>query len=82
MSVMEDRDGYFSRLRAEVELQRRLAPPGARPLLVSHSYGAIVTMAFLQWVEVAEPGWVAHHLEGYVNLAGKERGGGGGSCLA
>lgn len=49
LGVMEARDGFFSRVKAEAELQARLY--GVKPVLVSHSYGAVVTVTFLDWVE-------------------------------
>lgn len=54
---------------AQVELQHQLSS-GVQPILVSHSYGATVTVTFLHWVEQQEPGWVDKYLAGYVNLAG------------
>ena len=69
MSVMESRDGYFTRVKQEVEMQYQLSL-GIKPVMVSHSYGATVTMAFLHWVEEQNPGWVDKYLQGYVNLAG------------
>jgi hypothetical protein len=66
--VMQTRDGYFTRLKNEVELQ--LQQQHIKPVLVSHSYGALVTMAFMTWVEGQQPGWVDKHLHGYLNLAG------------
>jgi phospholipid:diacylglycerol acyltransferase len=65
---MEKRDGFFTRVKHEVELQYQLQ--GIKPILVSHSYGAQVTVTFLHWIEKQEPGWVDQHLAGYVNLAG------------
>jgi phospholipid:diacylglycerol acyltransferase len=66
--VMQARDGFFTRLKNEVELQ--LQQQHIKPVLVSHSYGALVTMAFMSWVEGQQPGWVDKHLHGYLNLAG------------
>ncbi|WIA16398.1 hypothetical protein OEZ85_013090 [Tetradesmus obliquus] len=66
--VMQTRDGYFTRLKTEVEMQ--LQQQRIKPVLVSHSYGALVTMAFMNWVEGQQPGWVDKHLHGYLNLAG------------
>lgn len=69
LGVMESRDGYFTRVKQEVELQYQLSQ-GIKPVMVSHSYGAQVSLAFLDWVERQNPGWVDKHLEGYVNVAG------------
>lgn len=48
----------------------RPRPTGVKPVVVSHSYGAVVFTTFLHWAEAEEPGWVAAHLHAYVNLAG------------
>lgn len=69
MTVMESRDGFFTRVKQEVEMQYQLSQ-GIKPIMVSHSYGAQVSIAFLDWVERQNPGWVDKHLKGYVNLAG------------
>jgi hypothetical protein len=37
---------------------------------MSHSFGAVVFMTFLSWVETQSPGWVDAHLHAYINLAG------------
>jgi phospholipid:diacylglycerol acyltransferase len=66
---MEKRDGFFTRVKTEVELQYQLSE-GIKPVLVSHSYGATVTTTFLHWVESQSPGWVDKHLAAYLNLAG------------
>lgn len=67
--VMEKRDGFFTRVKHEVELQYQLSKE-IKPILVSHSYGATVTVTFLHWVEQQEAGWVDRYLAGYANLAG------------
>jgi phospholipid:diacylglycerol acyltransferase len=67
--MMEKRDGFFTRVKTEVELQYQLSE-GIKPVLVSHSYGATVTTTFLHWVESQSPGWVDKHLAAYLNLAG------------
>jgi hypothetical protein len=66
---LEKRDGFFTRVKTETELQLQLSK-GVKPFLVSHSYGCQVTFTFLTWVEDKHPGWVDAHLAGYVNLAG------------
>jgi hypothetical protein len=73
ITVMESRDGYFTRVKTQVELQHRLSR-GIKPVMVSHSYGVVVSMAFFKWVEKVEPGWVDKYLHGYVNLAGPSLG--------
>jgi phospholipid:diacylglycerol acyltransferase len=67
--MLEDRDAWFTRTKTEIEMQVTKAG-GAKAVLVSHSYGAIVTFAFLTWVEEQQAGWVDKHLESWANLAG------------
>eukprot|EP00878_Enallax_costatus_P008458 GHUV01008840.1.p1 GENE.GHUV01008840.1~~GHUV01008840.1.p1 ORF type:complete len:707 (+),score=149.19 GHUV01008840.1:1658-3778(+) len=69
LSVMESRDGYFTRVKQEVEMQYQLSQ-GIKPVMVSHSYGAQVALAFVDWVDRQNPGWVDKYMKGYVNLAG------------
>ncbi|EUC57472.1 phospholipid:diacylglycerol acyltransferase [Rhizoctonia solani AG-3 Rhs1AP] len=70
---LEVRDGYFSKLKAEIEMFKRRH--GKRVVLVSHSMGGTVVMYFLKWVEAPSygnggPSWVEDHIEAFVNVAG------------
>ncbi|CAE6353271.1 unnamed protein product [Rhizoctonia solani] len=70
---LEVRDGYFSRLKAQVETFKR--QQGKKVVLVSHSMGGTVVMYFLKWVEAPSygnggPNWVEDHIEAFVNVAG------------
>lgn len=58
--LMQKRDGFFTRLKHEVELQHQLSD-GVKPILVSHSYGAIVTTTFLHWVRTLHAGPGTQH---------------------
>lgn len=49
--LMQKRDGFYTRLKREVELQHQLSE-GIKAILVSHSYGATVTTTFLHWVRL------------------------------
>ena len=69
LPALEARDAFFSRAKAEIELQRGLAG-GVKPVVVSHSYGAVVFTTFLHWAEAQEAGWVDKNVHAYVNLAG------------
>ena len=68
LAQLQKRDGYFSQLRAAAELQRELH--GEKALLVSHSFGGVVTFQFLQWADAREPGWAARNVHGWANVAG------------
>lgn len=46
--MLQQRDGYFSRLKSACELQHELN--GERVAIISHSMGGITTFNFLQWV--------------------------------
>ncbi|CAE6486931.1 unnamed protein product [Rhizoctonia solani] len=70
---LEVRDGYFSKLKAQIEIFKRRE--GKKVVLVSHSMGGTVTMYFLKWVEAPSygnggPNWVEEHIEAFVNVAG------------
>ncbi|CAE6392804.1 unnamed protein product, partial [Rhizoctonia solani] len=70
---LEVRDGYFSRLKAQVETFKQ--QQGKKVVLVSHSMGGTVVMYFLKWVEAPShgnggPNWVEDHIEAFVNVAG------------
>ncbi|KAF8608141.1 LACT-domain-containing protein [Ceratobasidium sp. AG-I] len=70
---LEVRDGYFSRLKSQVEAFKQRQ--GKKVVLVSHSMGGTVVMYFLKWVEAPSygnggPNWVEDHIEAFVNVAG------------
>ncbi|KAF9436463.1 hypothetical protein BGZ76_003924 [Entomortierella beljakovae] len=72
-SNLEIRDGYFSRLKASLELDRKMT--GEKSVLVAHSMGSTVLFYFLKWVESPEggkggPSWVKDHIHSFVNIAG------------
>jgi hypothetical protein len=54
--LLEQRDGYFTRLRASVEVMRALH--GEKVVLVCHSFGENVARAFYTWADAQQPGWV------------------------
>ncbi|KAG9084870.1 hypothetical protein FS749_004890 [Ceratobasidium sp. UAMH 11750] len=66
---LEVRDGYFSKLKFQVESFKKRQ--GKKVVLVSHSMGGTVVM----WVEAPSyggggPNWVEDHIEAFVNIAG------------
>lgn len=73
---LEERDQYFSRLKASIEVSVNAL--GEKAQLVSHSMGSNVIFYFLQWVtQSASKGggdggkdWVAKYVAGHVNIAG------------
>ncbi|KAL3811213.1 hypothetical protein ACHAXA_004515 [Cyclostephanos tholiformis] len=73
---LEDRDGYFTKLRHAIE--GHLATTGQKAVIVSHSMGGLVSYYFFQWIvsEVRVGGggggkdWVENHVHAFVNIAG------------
>jgi phospholipid:diacylglycerol acyltransferase len=78
--ILEERDGYFSRLKSRIEDIHRLA--GRKVVLTSHSMGALVTHYFFAWVTTSRQDggggggkkWVDEHIHNYVNIAGSHLG--------
>jgi hypothetical protein len=79
--ALEIRDGYFSRLKSQIEVFRATSG-GRKVVLLAHSMGSAVVQYFLRWVEApqelggagAGPDWVARHLESVVHLGGAHLG--------
>lgn len=72
---LERRDGYFSKLKAQVEVANQLS--GKKTVLIGHSMGSQVIFYFLKWVEADGPhfgnggkSWVNDHIEAYVDISG------------
>ncbi|ODQ82992.1 hypothetical protein BABINDRAFT_159470 [Babjeviella inositovora NRRL Y-12698] len=74
---LEIRDGYFSRLKSAIELQKKNSPTGEKSLLVGHSMGSQIIFYFMKWVEASGenfgnggPNWVNDHVSGFVDISG------------
>ncbi|KAF9131114.1 hypothetical protein BGW39_002198 [Mortierella sp. 14UC] len=70
---LENRDRYFSRLKASLELSLKIT--GQKHVLVAHSMGSNVMFYFFKWVESEKggkggPNWVSDHVHTFVNIAG------------
>ena len=72
---LERRDGYFSKLKSQIELSNELS--GKKTVLTGHSMGSQVIFYFLKWVEASGKdygnggkGWVNKHIEAYVDISG------------
>ncbi|KAL6721198.1 phospholipid:diacylglycerol acyltransferase [Lecanora helva] len=68
---LENRDGYFSRLRSHIETA--LSTNKQKVVLISHSMGSQVLFYFFHWVEAPEqggPGWVDKFVESWINVSG------------
>lgn len=74
---LEERDGYFSRLKATIEgLKKRQKK---RVVIAAHSMGSTVVLYFFKWVESPEhggggPDWVENHIETFISIAGTHLG--------
>lgn len=74
--VLEERDGYFTKLRYTIE--GHVKSRGEKVVLISHSMGGTVVMYFMAWVtaDVKDGGggggkdWVEKHIHSFVNIAG------------
>ncbi|KAF8200725.1 phospholipid:diacylglycerol acyltransferase [Pholiota molesta] len=80
-SNLEERDGYFSKLKVIIEGLRKRQ--GKKVVVAAHSMGSTVRFIFLRicfkWVESPEhgnggPNWVENHIESYVSIAGTHLG--------
>ena len=74
--ALQERDGYFTRLKASIETMVSLH--GVPVAVLAHSYGDQLTRYFLRWVETpTNKGgggggnkWTDKHVAVYVNIAG------------
>ena len=72
---LEKRDGYFTKLKKQIEGMRETNPGGEKIALLAHSYGDTLSRYFLEWVESSKGGkggstWVNDNIAAYVNIAG------------
>ncbi|KAF9453994.1 LACT-domain-containing protein [Macrolepiota fuliginosa MF-IS2] len=70
---LEERDGYFSKLKSTIELFKRREK--RKVVIAAHSMGATA----FKWVEAPEyggggPSWVENHVEAYIPIAGPHLG--------
>ncbi|KAJ7076865.1 phospholipid:diacylglycerol acyltransferase [Mycena belliarum] len=74
---LEERDGYFSKLKTTIEGFKRRQ--NKKVVIAAHSMGATVVLYFFKWVESPAHGgggsdWVENHIEAYVSIAGTHLG--------
>ncbi|KAJ4483601.1 LACT-domain-containing protein [Lentinula aciculospora] len=74
---LEERDGYFSKLKTTIEGFKRRQKK--KTVIAAHSMGATIFLYFLKWVESPEhggggPDWVENHIEAYISIAGTHLG--------
>ncbi|RCK60524.1 Phospholipid:diacylglycerol acyltransferase [Candida viswanathii] len=77
---LERRDGYFSKLKAQIELNNKLN--NKKTVLIGHSMGTQIIFYFLKWVEATGkpyygnggPNWVNDHIESIIDISGSTLG--------
>lgn len=76
---LEKRDGYFTKLKAQIELSKKLN--GEKSVLVGHSMGSQVIFYFLKWVEAkgeyygnGGDRWCNDHIESVIDISGSTLG--------
>jgi phospholipid:diacylglycerol acyltransferase len=76
---LERRDMYFSALKSQIELQRRLH--NQKAVLIGHSMGAQVAFYFMKWVEAEGKhfgnggrNWVNDHISAFIDVSGSTLG--------
>jgi phospholipid:diacylglycerol acyltransferase len=69
---LEERDGYFTKLKYKVEAFHRFS--GEKVVLTSHSYGSLLVHYFFAWISAEDEDWVDNHIHCYVNIAGAHLG--------
>eukprot|EP00891_Asterochloris_glomerata_P002292 jgi/Astpho2/2292/e_gw1.00040.193.1_t len=66
--MLEQRDGYFTKLKATIEIMCKLQ--NQKVLVLAHSWGDNVFRNFLHWADDQEAGWTEKHVAHYANMAG------------
>ncbi|KAF8813753.1 phospholipid:diacylglycerol acyltransferase [Phlegmacium glaucopus] len=74
---LEERDGYFSKLKCTIESLRKRQKK--KVVIAAHSMGCTVLLYFFKWVESPDhgnggPNWVENHIEAYISIAGTHLG--------
>lgn len=72
---LEIRDGFFSKLKNQIELYRKLN--GEKTVLISHSMGSQVMFYFMKWVEAegkhfgnGGKNWCKNNIKAFINISG------------
>ncbi|OWB57213.1 hypothetical protein B5S28_g3146 [[Candida] boidinii] len=72
---LEIRDGYFTKLKSQIELNKKVN--GEKTVLFGHSMGSQVIFYFLKWVEAegkffgnGGTSWVNDNIEAFVDISG------------
>lgn len=70
---LERRDGYFSKLKMDIEMTKKMT--GEKPILVGHSMGSQIIYFFMKWAEADGFGgggasWVNDNIAAIVDISG------------
>jgi len=68
MEELEKRDGYFTKLKIDIEHQK--AASKQKSVIVAHSLGSLITHYFMQWVTEKDKKWVDNHIHAVVYIGG------------
>lgn len=63
---LEERDGYFTRLKHQIEAFRTLNKE--KVVVLAQSLGGVVWLYFMRWVENFSSGWVENHIHAFVPI--------------
>ncbi|KAK9805752.1 hypothetical protein WJX73_005728 [Symbiochloris irregularis] len=66
--VLQQRDGYFTRLKNRIEVMHELH--GEKVMVISHSWGDNVFRNFMVWASTFDREWVEQHVAVYSQIAG------------
>ncbi|ODV71155.1 phospholipid:diacylglycerol acyltransferase [Cyberlindnera jadinii NRRL Y-1542] len=76
---LERRDTYFSTMKAQIELQKKVS--NQKTILIGHSMGAQVAYYFMKWVEAegeyfgnGGPNWINDNIAAFVDISGSALG--------
>ncbi|KAF8496433.1 phospholipid:diacylglycerol acyltransferase [Russula emetica] len=77
MYNLEERDGYFSRLKTVIEGFKKRQRK--KCVIAAHSMGSTVLLYFMKWVESPAhgqggPDWVENHIQAIISIAGTHLG--------
>ena len=65
---LEERDGFFSRLKANITAA--VQANGEKAVFICHSMGNRTAQYFLEWAAVQDPAWIDQHVHAQLALGG------------
>ncbi|KAI5180712.1 phospholipid:diacylglycerol acyltransferase [Nematocida sp. AWRm80] len=67
MDQLEARDGYFTKLKTEIECQNLISKE--KSVVIAHSMGGLVFHYFMQWVTETDKSWVDKNIHAVAYIA-------------